>query len=343
MAKKILGIEIGNCRLKIAVTSGEILQDMIVAELPENLVRDGEIVSWEAAADFLKETIKENKISGKQAAVVLPESLMYSKRVILPAMTVDQLKVNLPYEFHDYIAEEKEKYVYDYAVVQKMYSEDGKLTEMELLTVAAPRESIEKYSNLCRRAGLKLVRIAPDFAALRNLIRKQEATRSSQGERDYAILDLGHLTCKLYFFQKGEFEVDSVLQGGCGLIDQCIAEAKDVSEHNARLMKEADQDGILSSGICENVYSQIAVEVMRVLNFYNFNHPDNNVDVVYVCGGGAMVRPLKDAIAGACGMELVDLDLLEGIRGNIGNFGGEKEPGEKILLMGMAALGIAME
>ena len=188
-----------------------------------------------------------------------------------------------------------------------------------------------------------MVRIAPDFAALRNLVRKQEAFRGSQEGHDYAILDLGHLTCKLYFFQKGEFEVDSVLQGGCGLIDQGIADSQDISEHNARLIKEANQDDILRSEACENVYSQIAVEVMRVLNFYNFNHPDNNVDVVYVCGGGAMIEPLKAAISSACGMELVDLDQMEGIRENIGKPCGEKEPGEQILLMGMAALGIAME
>ena len=65
--------------------------------------------------------------------------------------------------------------------------------------------------------------------------------------------------------------------------------------------------------------------------------------MVYVCGGGSMIEPLKAAISGACGMELVDLDQMEGICENIGKPGGEKAPGERILLMGMAALGIAME
>ena len=92
MAKKILGIEIGNCRLKIAICSDYNLERLITADLPDNLVQEDEIVSWEAMAEFIKEVIKENKISVKNAAVVIPEKLVYTKHVVMPAMTVDQLK-----------------------------------------------------------------------------------------------------------------------------------------------------------------------------------------------------------------------------------------------------------
>lgn len=66
MAKKILGIEIGNCRLKIAICSDYNLERLITADLPDNLVQEDEIVSWEAMAEFIKEVIKENKISVKK-------------------------------------------------------------------------------------------------------------------------------------------------------------------------------------------------------------------------------------------------------------------------------------
>ncbi len=36
----------------------------------------------------------------------------------LPLMTEEQLRLNLPYEFHDYIGDEMDKYVFDYAMIR---------------------------------------------------------------------------------------------------------------------------------------------------------------------------------------------------------------------------------
>lgn len=233
MAKKILGIEIGNCRLKIAICSDYNLERLITADLPDNLVQEDEIVSWEAMAEFIKEVIKENKISVKNAAVVIPEKLVYTKHVVMPAMTVDQLKVNLPYEFHDYITEDKDKYFYDYAVINKTSDTDGNLTEMELMAVAAPKETINQYKTLFRRAGLRLTLIAPDYSAIRNIIKDYEEVNAVKEPGDYAVLDIGHKTVKLYFFTQGEYEITRVMEAGCEEIDFYIAETRNIEEHIA--------------------------------------------------------------------------------------------------------------
>ena len=44
-------------------------------------------------------------------------------RFELPLMTEEQLRLNLPYEFHDYIGNEMDKYVFDYAMI---YADQGK-------------------------------------------------------------------------------------------------------------------------------------------------------------------------------------------------------------------------
>ncbi len=308
--KKILGIEIGNCRLKIAVCSDYNLERLITADLPDNLVQEDEIVSWDAMAEFIKEVIKENKISVKSTAVVIPEKLVYTKHVVMPAMTVDQLKVNLPYEFHDYITEEKDKYFYDYAVINKSFDDDGNLTEMELMAVAVLKETVAQYKTMFRRAGLRLALVAPDYCAIRNIIKDYEEVNDLKEPGDYAILDIGHKTVKLYFFTKGEYEITRVMESGCEEIDRHIAETQGVEEHIARIYKETNKDDILHEQGCEEIYSQMAIEVMRVLNFYNFNHPDNGLEALYYCGGGSLISPLIDAIASATEVKTVSLDQL---------------------------------
>ncbi|SCJ72186.1 type IV pilus assembly protein PilM [uncultured Eubacterium sp.] len=331
--KKILGIEIGNCRLKIAVCSDYNLERLITADLPDNLVQEDEIVSWDAMAEFIKEVIKENKISVKSTAVVIPEKLVYTKHVVMPAMTVDQLKVNLPYEFHDYITEEKDKYFYDYAVMNKTFDDDGNLTEMELMAVAILKETVNQYKTMFRRAGLRLNLVAPDYCAIRNIIKDYEEVNDLKEPGDYAVLDIGHKTVKLYFFTKGEYEITRVMEAGCEEIDRHIAENLNVEEHIARIYKETNKDDILHEPGCEEIYSQMAIEVMRVLNFYNFNHPDNGLDALYYCGGGSLITPLIDAIAGATEVKVVSLD----------NLLTDKYEDTTKILQGPQALGITWE
>lgn len=85
-------------------------------ELPDNMVSGGEIVSMDAMADFIKEMAKENGISRGAAAVILPGTLVFTRNVTVPAMTDGQLLYNLPFEFKDYLTQEKNKYYFDYAV-----------------------------------------------------------------------------------------------------------------------------------------------------------------------------------------------------------------------------------
>lgn len=70
-------------------------------------VSGGEIVSMDAMADFIKEMAKENGISRGAAAVILPGTLVFTRNVTVPAMTDGQLLYNLPFEFKDYLTQEK--------------------------------------------------------------------------------------------------------------------------------------------------------------------------------------------------------------------------------------------
>lgn len=325
--KKLLGIEIGNLKLKIAVCTDYVLDEMILADIPDNLVRGDEIVSWDAMAEFIKETLKEHKITAKNAAVAIPEKMVYTKRVVMPLMTCDQLKVNLPYEFHDYITEDKDKYFYDYAVIGKTDE------ELDLIAVAAQKELVSRYKNMLRRAGLKLVLIAPDYSALRNIIKDYEDVNHIEEKRDYAVLDLGHRAAKIYFFPEGEYEITRVMDMGGESIDRHIAATRDIDIHTAKMYKEANMDNVLRDEICTEVYNQMAIEVMRVLNFYNFNHPGNNLDTLYYTGGGSMVEPLLEAIREVNEIPLVSIrELLT-----------DEYADEDAVMIGLYALGIVWE
>lgn len=308
--KNMLGIEIGSCRLKLAVSKNGKAEQVVIADLPENLVQNNEIVSWDAMAEFIKETVKANKISVKNVSMVLPEKLVHTKRVEMPMMTVEQLRVNLPYEFHEYITTGKDRYFYDYAIIETKTDENGKAVAMDLIAVATEKEIIEKYRTMCRRAGLRLVTAAPGYEPLKWIINRYEKRQNRDRAKDYAILDLGHKHTELFFFDKGEYEITRVMDMGLEQIDRYIAEKCNVGEHTARMMKETHKDDVLNDEGCMELYSQMAVEIMRVLNFYSFNNPDNTLDTVYCCGGGAFIEPLVAAVSAMMDIRVTDIGEL---------------------------------
>lgn len=292
MTKLVTGIEIGNYSVKIAVYGGGEVKQFVTEELPENIVREGVVVSWESMADVLKDTMKKHHISCKNAAFVLSENQVFLNRITMPAMTIDQLKVNLPYEFRDYITDDMHKYFYDYAVVGMEKDEQGKYISMDLLAAATRKETIENFRTMCRRCGLKLVGAAPEIMAFQNIIRRSIQENNVTEPEDYGILDLGHEAIRVHIFTKGVYEVSRNIEMGLEAMTRIIAEVTGSDEHIAEIYKQKNQDNIWENEECMAFYNRVAVEVMRVVNFYGFNHPDNNLRNIYYCGGGAGITPL---------------------------------------------------
>ncbi len=294
MAANVIGIDVSVTALRITVCDKRGPVRFFEARLPDNMVRDNQIVSWDAMGDFLKETLKNENLRVKEVCFTVPESAVYIQHVVLPPMSEGQLKVNLPYEFHDYINRDMDKYIYDYAV-NHIDTE-----KMDLLAVAVSCDLVDRYTAMCRRAGLRLRILAPDVIAFRNLLRAYGEDRmKADVHKDYAILDLGDESAHLHFFTNGEFEVTRSLDTGCLALVEPIAAATGIDPHlilmgqSGTLTEQAEQSNETFLDQCNN----LALSVMRVLNFYSYNNPNNSINALYVCGAGIRLKPLINEIA----------------------------------------------
>jgi type IV pilus assembly protein PilM len=117
MAKSILGIDIGYNSLKLALVNGKQIRQTAVVDMPENLIKEGRVVSKETMGELLRDSIKANNIHCTLGAVALANESVFVRNVTMPVMTIGQLASNLPFEFRDYITDELSNYVYDYAVI----------------------------------------------------------------------------------------------------------------------------------------------------------------------------------------------------------------------------------
>ena len=69
-------------------------------------------------AEVIRDAARKNKINAKDCALALHSRDVFTRRITVPAMTRRRSWASiLPFEFRDYIADDKDKYSFDYAVL----------------------------------------------------------------------------------------------------------------------------------------------------------------------------------------------------------------------------------
>ncbi len=296
MSNNLLGIEIGNRRVKFAEMKNGAIRSFFILDLPDNVVIDGELIAFEAMGDLIREAVKEHHVRTRRCAVVMPDNDIYLRRMILPAMTEKQLLVNMPYEFKDILSGEKDKYIYDYSVIRYYNDENDNPKEMEIFGAVVSIECIQQYKEMFRRASLKLVKASPREIVLGTLVNE---LFGNAAKGDFAVLDLGYKTTRVDIFRDGIYEVTRTIEIGAERMIQAAADVMHVDTHAAEAYFVNNTDHIQEHEQLVSVYSSIAVEVMRTLNYYSYENPESELDTLYYAGGASA--------AGRCLTEIQDM------------------------------------
>ena len=294
--KKIVGIDIGGSSVKLAYFAGSTLKKAAMAPLPDNMVADGRILSMDTMADFLRQAARDNGIPLTNAAVVLPSTEVFTRELTMPAMTEQQLRYNLPYEFRDYLTAEKSKYYFDYSMRDIRRDEEGYPTEMTLLACAALKDTVERYRAMLRRAGFRLRVLTPSECAYGGILTAWYR-RTGAEKRDLGMVNLGYSATYLYIYRGHYFDSRREIDLGMAELERQVAEHCGVDIHVAHSYVLQNYNDVLSSDYARSFYARIAVEVMKAVNFFNYNNRQQELADLCLCSGGCNIGPLRQALA----------------------------------------------
>ena len=307
MAKNILGVEFGENRVKLAEIKGDTIVQFVKEDTPEGVIKDGEIIAWDALTELLEKSLHEHHFKVKDACVVIPDNLTYTRRMKLPLMNEAQLKVNLPYEFRDFITDNEVPHKYDYAVLGTEADENGVENVLDVLGVAITRPLINKYRELFTRLKLNMYMAAPECLALGALV-KQLAPEIA--EKDYIVLDLGYSATRVNIFSDGVFDTTRSIDLGTKSIHQAIAKELGCDERLAALYMVQNTNNVMDSESVKDICGNIAVDVMRAINYYTYEKRENTLEAIYTCGGGALTEQLISELTEAVPLEVKPLSSL---------------------------------
>ena len=286
MAKSLIGIDV-NLNEMSMVSKGKIF----VEQLPDNLVDSEGIVSEISFANFVKEMKKSCGISGSECAFVLPQNATYFRTYDSPVMTDEQVKLNLPFEFKNFVGNDTTKFCYDYYIGGVENDDAGKPVTMKVVAAAANKEISEQFGDNFVRAGLKPKSALPHEVCLINLM-KNTADEYSE----YCLVGVGYEQTSIYMFSGASLEATKVVEIGTRDIDKKLAETYDIDDHLAASYRESNYDNCLVNEALSDIYDKISLEVMKTINFYKYEHNDSNVDTVYFFDLSASNKRLNDDI-----------------------------------------------
>lgn len=306
---------------KNLIREGRVVSTETMGELIRRTMKENGIRCNQAAIVLPNETVFIRSVT---MPVMTVDQLNYNLPFEFRDYITDELKDYLfDYEVVS-VSEEKEESGEDEI---EENGESGSI--MELMAVAAPKALIEESKETLHRAGLKLVKAAPSVCAFQSLIRAGtdektvkpkrgkkpkkaedieevqnteytgniENTEDSGSPKEYCILDLGYQSIRMYMFRGDRHMVTRVLELGMNSLDQVISEAYSVDVHLAHTYLLSNYENCQSKDYCMNAYGTITVELMRALNFYRFSNPDSRLEDIWICGGGACIRPLQESIS----------------------------------------------
>lgn len=349
MAGNLISFDIGQSQVKMVWYRGMTCKKAVAVALPDDMVSGGEITSMDAMGDFLRDAARKNGIPKGAAAITLPSSLVFTRNVEVPVMTDGQLQYNLPFEFKDYLEQEKRFYQFDYAVQKLIKDEQGDVKRMGLFTCATLKSTVEAYREMLHRAGFRLKVVIPEEAAYAALIayknqqmekavnacrqglkKLQRATseqakqkaqslaqqlaqlESWQPEQERCFVDLGNDAIRMLIYHGDVFVTRRSVDLGMRNFVQILAEHHGVDEHIARGYLAEDLQAIPGGEDCGELLSRISVEVMKAVNFYNYNNRAKTLQQIHLCGGGSALGQISQVITDATGLDTAPVQQLMG-------------------------------
>ena len=242
---------------------------------------------------------------------MLPSHQAICRLVTMPKMTTDQLLMNLPYEFNDFVQGTADQYFCDYALCAPTgeekagdgAQEDGdKNTEqvMHMMAAVAAKQTLADYVQMFARAGIRLKTILPQEMTLIEMVK-----RHGGGSGEFCFVDLGHQATRITVVWRDRVQATRQITMGGRNLDLAVADQFGVDPFLANTYKSGNYQGIQSEYALTDLCDRIAVEILKVINFYQFTYRGSSLEGIYLVGGGAAMPYLRGSIEETVGLTLL--------------------------------------
>lgn len=329
MAKKqsYVGIDLGGSTIKAVELIREGNRPKLVTygfieDMP-NIVKDDSEGAKKTVVAGVKEVMKRAKISTNKAIASLPGFSVFSSIINLPVMAKKDLISAVRWEAKKFVPIPLEEMILDWELLKEPGQSEAKESELEpkeknskeeeetkdkeksktdkskakdnkVLLTAAPKNLVERYVDIFKRADLQLVGLETEaFALERSLIGNERAS--------IMIIDVGQTTTSLIIFTNGVPIINRGIDVGGRSITEALTRITGLDYKQAEQFKRDYSNTLTGKNIDQMpkpisfVANSIINETRYILNIYQGQNKQP-IEKIIFSGGSAFLSALTEQV-----------------------------------------------
>ncbi len=322
--KPVVGLDIGSSAVKAVELKASGKGWKVVAfgiePLPPDTIVDGAIIDGTAVADAIRRLFERLGIKNREVAASLSGNAVIVKKITLPAMTDAELATSITWEAEQYIPFDIQDVNLDYQVLSRPPKGAAGAT-MDVLLVAAKKETIADYTGVIAQAGRVPAIVDVDAFALQN------AYEANYGTRDaiVALLNIGASAININIVRGDQSLFTRDVPIGGNAYTEALQKDFQIPQESADLLKRGyAADGLdptQAGASLQMVTEAVLLEVQKTLDFFRGTTGADHIDLLLVTGGGSQVSGLVDALHERLGYPVEFLDPFKTVSFDAAKFG----------------------
>lgn len=321
LKRRFTAIDIGTDSIKGVrfkrKSKGLFIDKVAVKHLPYDSIIDGTIVDDAVVSNRLNELVQELKCRKDKIITTIPNNNLIIRNMELPEMEDDnRLAEAIKWESEDYLPFPVESAVEDFKILSR---EDNRV---QVLLVATKRDVIDNVMNVFER-----ISIIPSVINIQPMALLSIADYQDLIEDTVAIIDIGAAGTRVVIGDRRNIYLSRNIDIGGNEFTRIIMEEDKLNYNEAENIKkrnglpEEDEIGenfelaisqIATTGLGEShsllvLARNLADQIERSLDYYNVKYR-KKVDKIFISGGGAKLKRLKNIIEDRIGRDMFSLD-----------------------------------
>jgi len=304
----VLGLDIGSSSIKAVelkpTKTGFQLLNLAVESLPPETIVDDAVMNAPAAVAAIRKLVSANNIKNRNVATSISGHSVIIRKITLPRIPPEEVYRNIQWEAEQYIPFDVKEVNLDYYILEPLA--ETQADTMDVLLVAAKKDSINDYVSIIEEAGLNPVIVDVDAFSMQAMYEWNYGTPGL--DEVVALVNVGASVINMNILRGPNSVFTRDIAMGGNTYTEEIQKQLNLSFEEAEAIKLGQKTDLLSpeelQDIFDRVSEMVAAEIRRSFDFFSSTSPVGNIDRTYLCGGCAKVPNLIKVVEDSIGVQL---------------------------------------
>jgi len=301
-----------------------VLENFACKNFKEEIFQNGMITKPDIFAEQLKKIIEENNFNIKTLNISIPSSNMFIKTVNFPNLPVEELKIIAPQEASKHIPFTMNEINVDFEILGATEKENN----LNVILCALSKTVAKNLVETIDKADLEVESIKiSSFAMIKTLA---NATMINNPDLTYISVLIGYENTDINIIKNGMPVFSHTTQTGKKNIVEAIMKSFEIGKEDAEkrlpdfslilpgMEINDNPDLYKASNATRNIYSNIASEIQKAIEFYNSQNGKNTeIEKIILGGSGICIQNIDKYVSNKLKIQTELCDSLKNISHNL--------------------------